>query len=109
MSSVPNKLSVSFAREVPVGWFHKDWSEVGRVLIKRVRGQRTGTQGPLSKRDRVMSCCVKKSRSSRKNERNRSVQFEEAGERGRFEEEGKMDVDEDVDSKKKLGQRKKEV
>ena len=37
------------------------------------------------------------------------VQFEGAGEGGRFEEEGKMDVDEEVDSKKKLDQRKKEL
>ena len=45
----------------------------------------------------------------KKQGRKSSVQFEEAGKEGRFEEEGMMEVDEDVDSKKKLDQRKKEL
>ena len=47
--------------------------------------------------------------SVRKYEQAGSVQFQEAGEGGRFEEEGQMDVDESVDNKMRLDQRKKEL
>ena len=95
------------ARKVQAGRFNQGWSELfGLLLIKRVRGQSVGAQGPLGNKNRVRELREEMKRLKKKKGGSRWCSSKKLVKKERrFEEDGKMEVDKDIDKRSWINER----